>query len=314
MNAYDIDLNLLAAFEVLLAERSVTRAARRLGVTQPAMSNSLRRLRSHLDDALFVRTSDGMAPTPRALTIAPQIIAGLASIRGSINATGFDPKRSAVRFRIGTLDYLEALYLPALLERIVASGPDINLRTERLSTVFEVPQRALETGTLDCALGLFPQPMTPQSSLHSQVLGHDDWVCIARRGHPTFRRRLSLKEYAALKHLAIIYPDADSGAGMVDRHLGSRGFTRKCPLALPHFMTAPFHVAQTDCVTTVPRRMATFYGKILPLQIAEVPVALPPINVGLVWHARVEGDAAHRWLRKMITDAVQSQNVRTAPT
>ena len=304
MNAYDIDLNLLTVFEVLLAERSVTRAARRLGVTQPAMSNSLRRLRKLLDDPVFVRTSDGMSPTPHALTISSQVIAALKSIRESINATGFDPKRSAARFVIGTLDYLEALYLPALLKQLAASGPDIKLRTQRLPTLFEVPQLPLETGTLDCAIGLFPQPMTPQSSLHSLVLGHDDWVCIARRGHSTFRRRLSLKEYAALQHVAVIYPDADSGAGMVDRHLSARGLIRKCPMAVGHFMTAPFHVAQTDCVTTVPRRVADFWCKILPLQVAEVPIALPPINIGLVWHERVEGDSAHRWLRKMIRDAV----------
>jgi DNA-binding transcriptional LysR family regulator len=311
MNANDIDLNLLTAFEVLLAERNVTRAARRLGVTQPAMSNSLRRLRTLLGDPLFVRTSEGMSPTPRALTIGPQIISGLESIRRSINATGFDPKSSAARFAIATLDYLEALYLPALLERMICSGPDIKLRIQRLPTLFEVPQLALETGDLDCALGLFPQPMTPQSSLHSQILGQDDWVCIARRGHPTFRRRLSLKEYATLKHLAIIYPDADIGAGMVDRHLVARGLTRKCPLALPHFITTPFHVARTDCVSTVPRRVAAYYSKILPLQVADVPLELPPINIGLVWHARVEGDVAHRWLRKMITDAVQSQKTVT---
>ncbi|MBS0417878.1 MAG: LysR family transcriptional regulator [Proteobacteria bacterium] len=305
MNDYDIDLNLLTVFEVLLAERSVTRAARRLGVTQPAMSNSLRRLRKLLDDPVFVRTSEGMSPTPRALTIGPQIIAALKGVRESINASGFDPTRSAAHFAVGTLDYLEALYLPALLKQIAGSGPDIQLRVQRLPTLFEVPQPALESGTLDCAIGLFPQPMTPQSSLHSRVLAHDDWVCVARRGHSAFRRRLSLQEYAALRHVAIIYPEANTGAGMVDRYLSAQGLTRNCPLALGHFMTAPFHVAQTDCVTTVPRRVADYFRRILPLQVAEVPIALPPINVGLVWHERVEGDSAHRWLRAMIKEVVQ---------
>lgn len=183
------------------------------------MNNALRRLRSLFGDPLFVHRCEGMSPTPRALGIGPTITAALDSIRSSVSTSAFDPCHSAARFVIGTLDYMEALYFPALVERMGITGSEIKLHIRRLPTLFEVPQRALELGTIDCALGLFPQPMTPQSSLHAQIIGQDDWVCMARRGHPAFRSRLTLRAYAGLRHLRIVYPDANDGRGMVDRHL-----------------------------------------------------------------------------------------------
>jgi DNA-binding transcriptional LysR family regulator len=198
----------------------------------------------------------------------------------------------------------------AVLARSALAAPGVELHFKRLTTLFEVPQGQLESGVLDCAIGLFPQPMTPQSSLHSQILGHDDWVCVARRGHPELRRKLSLKTFAGMQHLSIVYPDVSSGAGMMDRYLAARGLTRNVAAALAHIMTVPFHVARTDCIGTVPRRVALFFSKVLPLQVVEVPPAVQPINIGLVWHARVNGDAAHRWLRQMITDAFQTPTHR----
>jgi DNA-binding transcriptional LysR family regulator len=304
MNVGDIDLNLLVAFEALFAERNVTLAARRLGVTQPAMSNSLRRLRALLDDPVFVRTSEGMTPTPRALALGPPISAALNSIRASVSATGFDPERSATRFSVATLDYLEALYFPKLIDRLSTAAPAVRLDVRRLAAIYEVPQQQLESGAIDCAFGLFPQPMTPQSSLHGQILGEEDWVCVARRGHPTFRRRLSIKAYAGLNHLAVTYPEISGSGGMVDRLLAARGFSRRCAASVPHFTTLAFHVAQSDCVATLPRRLATFFARALPLQIAELPLAGPGSNISLIWHSRVESDPAHRWFRQMIIDSV----------
>ena len=305
MNVGDIDLNLLVAFEALFAERNVTQAARRLGVTQPAMSNSLRRLRVLLDDPVFVRTSEGMTPTPRALALGPPISAALNSIRASVSATGFDPQRSAARFSIATLDYLEALYFPKLIDRLSTMAPSVRLDVRRLAAVYEVPQQQLESGALDCAFGLFPQPMTPQSSLHGQILGQEEWVCIARRGHPSFRRRLSIKAYAGLKHIGVTYPEnGGSGSGMVDRLLAAHGASRSCAANVPHFTTLAFHVAQSDCITTLPRRLATFFARALPLQVAELPIEEPTSHISLIWHSRVEGDPAHRWFRQMIFDAV----------
>jgi DNA-binding transcriptional LysR family regulator len=304
VNIGDVDLNLLVVFEALLAERNVTRAARRLGVTQPAVSNALRRLRALLGDPVFVRTPKGMMPTPRALAVGPAIEAALNGIRTSISFTGFDPRRSAARFTVATLDYLEALYFPPLIHQLESVGPSIQLHVRRLAAIYEVPQQPLASGTIDCAISVFPQPMTPQSHLHSRVLAREEWVCIARRGHPAFRRRLSLKTYAGLKHLGIIYPEAESGSGsgMIDRLLATHGLTRTCPAHLPHFTTLPFHVAQTDCIATLPRRLATLYARVLPLQIAESPLEKPS-DISLVWHARVEADPAHRWFRGMLVDA-----------
>lgn len=301
MNMTEIDCNLLVAFEALLAERNVTRAASRLGVTQPAMSNALRRLRALLDDPVFVRTSEGMTPTPRALAIGPAITTALNGIRTALSATGFDPERSTTRFSVATLDYLEALFFPRLIGKLEAAGPAIHLRVRRLAAIYEVPQQQLESGAIDCAVGPFPQPMTPQSGLLSQVLGDEDWVCVGRRGHPAFRRRMSLKTYAGLRHLAIAFPEPGGGSGMIDRLLAGHGLTRTCPATVPHFLTLPFHVAQTDCIATLPRSLAVLFARALPLQLAECPLP-KPTAISLVWHSRVDGDPAQRWLRKLMAD------------
>lgn len=311
MNTRDFDLNLLVAFEALLAERNVTHAARRLGVTQPAMSNALRRLRGLLDDPVFVRTSEGMTPTPRALAIGPAIAGALNGIRTALSATGFDPRRSSARFSVATLDYLEALYFPRLLAGLEVAGPAIHLRVRRLGAIYEVPQQQLESGGIDCAVGSFPQPMTPQSGLLSEVLAEEDWVCVGRRGHPALRRRLSLKTYAGLRHLAISYPDPGGGSGMIDRLLAAHGLSRTCPATVPHFMALPFYVARTDCIATLPRPLATFFARALPLQLAPAPLPKPSA-VSLVWHSRSEGDPAQRWLRQMIVDAFASRSGRAA--
>ena len=302
VNTADIDLNLLVAFEALLSERNVTRAARRVGVTQPAMSNALRRLRALLEDPVFVRTAEGMAPTPRALALGPPIAAALNGIRTALSASSFDPRRSTARFSVATLDYLEALYFPRLLHLLEAEGPATHLSVRRLAAIYEVPQLQLESGTIDCAVGPFPQPMTPQSGLLSRVLAEEEWVCVGRRGHPAFRSRISLKAYAGLRHLAIRYPDPGAGTGMIDRLLAAHGLTRTCPATVPHFMTLPFHVAQTDCIATLPRPLATLFARALPLQIAEAPLPKPSA-ICLVWHSRADGDPAQGWLRRMIIEA-----------
>ena len=213
-----------------------------------------------------------------------------------------NPLRSAARFTVATLDYLEALYIPRLINQLETVGPSIQLHVRRLAAIYEVPQQPLMSGTIDCAVSLFPQPMTPQSGLHSQVLAREEWVCIARRGHPAFRRRLSAKAYAGLKHLGVIYPEVEGGGGMIDRLLAAQGLTRTCSAWLPHFTTLPFHVAQTDCIATLPRRLANLYARALPLQIAELPLSKPS-DISLLWHARVEADPAHRWFRGMLADA-----------
>lgn len=210
------------------------------------------------------------------------------------------------RFSVATLDYLEALHFPRLLGKIEAAGPAMHLRVRRLPAIYEVPQQQLESGSLDCAVGPFPQPMTPASGLLSQVLAAEQWVCVGRHGHPAFRSRLSLKTFASLKHLAVSYPDPGGGGGMIDRLLAAHGLTRTCPATVSHFMTLAFYVAQTDCIATLPRPLATLLARALPLQLAEAP--LPKATaISLVWHSRVEGDPAQRWLRKMIVEVFASQ-------
>lgn len=298
-----LDLNLLLVFEALYAERSVTRAARRLGVTQPALSNALRRLRTMFDDPLFVRARDGIAPTPRALALGPRVSAALVNVRDAIDETGFDPQRSAGRFTVGTLDYLEALQLPGVVNRLAKAGPAITLNVRRLASIFEVPQQALEAGAIDCALGLFPLPLAPQTGLHAAVLREEAWVCVGRRAHPDFSTPLSLERYLGLTHVAVSYPENDR-AGLIDRQLAALGFRRNCVAVLPHFMTLPFHAATSDCVATLPRSVAAAFASPLGLEVSELPFELPRVSISIAWHERLDRDPAHAWFRTLLIGAL----------
>jgi DNA-binding transcriptional LysR family regulator len=275
----------------------------RHGVTQPAMSNALRRLRDLFDDPLFMRTPEGMAPTPRALELAPTIEAALGSLRGVIKADGFDPGLSRARFTLGTLDYLEALYAPDVVANGQREGPGTTLQIRRLEAIFQLPEAQLAAGAIDCALGLFPQPLAPQAGLHGQVLGEEDWVCVVRRGHPALAEPLTLERYAALRHVGVNYLEAPP-AGMIDRRLSEHGLSRTCAVWTPHISAAPFHAAASDCVATVPRGLAQVLARSLPLEIVELPLPMPSVAVSLVWNARVDRDPSHRWFRALVADSV----------
>jgi len=307
MNIERLDLNLLNVFDVMFHERNVTRAARRLGITQPAVSNALRRLRGLLADPLFIRTPGGMIPTPRAMEIGPAVVAALAGLREAVSVSGFDPTHATTRFSLGALDYLEPLYLPGLVRHLAQSTAGAGISVHPLASIFDLPATQLESGAMDCAVGLFPQPLPPRASLHGKVLFLEDWVCIARRDHPQFAPGISLAEYAALKQVAINLRGNDS-AGLIDRLLAERGLTRQRPIVLPHFSTVPFMVAETDCIATVPRSLAQLFATHLPLQIAETPVPMPEMNISLVWHARTEADAARRWFREAVAEGFGSRN------
>ena len=294
-----IDLNLLAAFEALHVERSVTRAAVRHGVTQPAMSNALRRLRELFEDPLFVRTPDGMMPTRKAAELAPTISAALQSLRGAVGSGPFDPSRSAARFTLGTLDYLEVLYLGRLVGRLAEEAPGVTTNIMRLDTMFELPNRRFESGTLDCALGLFQQPLAPQTGLRGEVLDRDDWVCVSRRGHPALKKRLDLKTYTRLLHIGVSYPDARP-LGIIDRQLAERGLARSCAVITPHFLAAALHAVSSDCVTNLPRRLVEDLARRYPLQYTELPWQMPPLYITLVWTDRTDQEPAHRWFRDLV--------------
>lgn len=297
MNIGGIDLNLLLAFEALIDERHVGRAARRIGLSQPAFSNAIGRLRSRLQDPLFVRTAQGMKPTPRAEQLADPIRSALAQLRQTFEAANsFDPAASTHRFHIGMSDDVE-LRLAPLLSRAMLSG-ELQMQTRRLEWLFTVPEAELRNGTLDLAIGYFPDARYLAPGLVMEPLSQEGNVVIARRGHPLWKRRLTVERFTKLDHAAVIY--RNQLWGLIDNELASRGKRRRLRLALPHCLSLLHAVASSDLVACIQKSVFEEFGKDLNLRSCPEPLGLPPFVLRMVWHRQRNNDPAQVWLRKLI--------------
>jgi len=297
VNIHGIDLNLLLAFESLMDERHVGRAAKRVGLSQPAFSNAIGRLRTRLEDPLFVRTSQGMMPTPRAEHIAGPIRSALAQVRQTLEAPQtFDPSTSAQRFRIGLSDDVELRLVP-LLARSLSSG-DLQMQTRRLDWLFTVPENELRNGTLDLAIGYFPDGRYLSSSFIMETLTEENNVVIARRGHPMWKHKLTLKSFTQLNHAAVMY--RNQPWGLIDNELAARGLRRRLKLALPHCLSILHAVASSDLVACIQESVVKSFGQGLNLRSCPEPLGLPSFALRMVWHRQRNDDPAQLWLRKLI--------------
>ena len=300
MNMNSFDMNLLLVFDALMSERSVTRAGAKVGLSQPAMSNALARLRDQLGDELFFRAKNRMVPTPRALELAPDIEAALHHLRIAVQGREFKPTSSTIRFRIATTDEIELFLLPTLIKKLSVLAPGISVSCIRLQTLFRVPETELQSGAMDFAVGSFPNPAPLESSLFAHTLYEARFVCIARAGHPVAKKRLSLSEFCKLRHVVTFYPGV--GPGLLDRVLAERGQKRDIVLSLPHWLSVPFVVAETDLIASLPYSVARAMSRSLRLRRMKLPVAISPLQTSLVWHTRTHQSPAHRWLRELIID------------
>ncbi|HJQ26934.1 MAG TPA: LysR family transcriptional regulator [Blastocatellia bacterium] len=301
MNLQSLDLNLLLAFEALMIERNVTRAARRLNLSQPAMSNALARLRRTFDDPLLLRTREGLKPTPLAQSLLAPVAAALSQLRAALEKKpAFDPTVSQRTFRLLANDYVEILLLPALLHKLHAAAPTVTIRVDRSSNLFQPPPPAALASLHDLALGFFPDALSLESSTHSEFLWQEKNVCIARRAHASIRGRLTLKQYAAASHVAVFYKS--DGPGVIDTILAQHGYARRVAAFVPHFAGVPFIVASSDLIATVPERLAALLAPMLMLQVLPAPVAIPPFRLAMLWHERNDRDAAHSWLRHLLVE------------
>jgi DNA-binding transcriptional LysR family regulator len=302
MNLSAMDLNLLLAFEALMEERSVTRAARRIGLSQPAMSNALGRLRRTLNDQLLWRSSDGLTPTPAAQALIGPVQAALAQLRAALEEKpAFSPAISQRTFHLLANDYAEIVLLAPLLGGLRATARRVNLRIHRPRSLFSPPSAASLSDSFDLALGFFPDPLSLDPSLHSALLWEEENVCIASARHPAIRGRLTLKQYAAAEHVAVFYKS--QGPGIIDALLAEKGLVRRPAVRVPHFCSVPFIVAETDLIATVPRRLVEHFGRQLKLQVMPTPMAIPPFRLTMLWHMRLHADPAHEWLRNFILEA-----------
>ncbi|HYL77769.1 MAG TPA: LysR family transcriptional regulator [Bryobacteraceae bacterium] len=296
MNISSVNLNLLVAFEALLEERSVSRAAKRAGLSQPAMSNALARLRTMFSDPLFNRAARGIIPTARALELAVPVRAGLAHLRSVFaERPSFDPGASTRGFRLAMTDYAELRVLPALLERMGSASPYLQLLVRRVERIFLPPEADLRAGAFDAAIGFFPEDSALEPGTRSCDLFTEENVCIIRRGNPLLRKRFTLRQFASAAHAAVFYR-AES-RGLIDNILAGHGLRRRLQAVTPHFLTLPFLVAKSDLIAVVPTGLAAHFRRFLPIEIRKLPLLLPPFRMRMMWHEHAEDDPAHKWLR-----------------
>ncbi len=299
MNLQTIDLNLLLVFEAMLSERNVTRAAKRLGLSQPAMSNALTRLRRTFDDPLFLRTTSGMTPTPLAQSLSGPVNAALAQLRAALEEKReFNPAASEQVFHLLANDYVEILLLPAMLQALHKSASRIRLRFHRPRNLFEPPAASALKDSFDLALGFYADTLTLDASIRSEKLWEEKNVCLASQNHSSLRGKVSLRQYAEADHVAVFYKD--EGQGVIDTLLAQKGYARKAVLQVPHFASVPFAVAGSDLIATIPERLGNAFQKQLKLQVLPVPLNLPPFRLAMLWHERFHNDPAHQWLRSLV--------------
>lgn len=284
------DLNLLAVFDALMAERHTGRAGERLGLTQPAVSHALGRLRALAGDPLFVKQARGMTPTPRAEALATVVGPALAALRGSLGVThDFDPATSTRSFVLGASDYAALTLLPGLIARLRQVAPGIDLRM-RPVTPADVGQ-AMRRRQIDLAIG--PLSASPGPVIATPLFS-ERLVLVARRGHPDLTRPLDARRFAELPHL-LVTPQGD-GTGSVDERLREQGLTRRIVLTLAHFGAAPGVIAASDLVAMLPERVARGLGLAAAIEIHDSPLDLPPWVVGVVQPQESGADTGLRWL------------------
>lgn len=289
-----VELKELRLLDALLAERSVTRAAERVGLSQPAASNALARLRKAAGDPLFVRAGRGIEPTTRALSMAPMLAQVLGQIdRAFVGQRRFDPATSTQTFTLAATDFGQMVLLPPLLRVLESEAPGVRIHVVPLGTAF--PMQELESGRLDLLVGSFK---TAPPRLYRQSLFSEGSVSLLRRGHPASKKKLTLEQFAALGHV-LVSPRGETG-GIIDDVLAQHGLARKVVATVPHFLVAVFLVEDTDLVVSLPQRVARHFSRMMPLSIAATPVAMPRVTISQLCHERALKDPAQRWLRSTV--------------
>ncbi len=296
MDLRGVDLNLLVAFDALMAERSVTRAGARIGRTQPAMSAALSRLRALLRDELFVRGPAGLQPTPRALDLAEPLGHALAEIQRTLEFThAFDPRTSALTFNLGLSEHPTFVLLPHLAKVLQEVAPTITSRVRSFTAIGEAVAM-LDTGEADLTIGV------PQAAVSGRILTRplfeERFVCIVRVGHPAARAPLDLQAFLGLPHV-LASPEGE-GVGYVDAGLAKLGLKRRVALTLPYIHAVPALIARTDMISTMIAGAVTASGHANELCVFDPPLDLDTVPFVMSWHRRNHAHPAQRWLRDCI--------------
>lgn len=293
-----VDLQLLRLLCGLVETRSVSRAADLLGVTQPAASYLLGRLRTELGDPLFLKTNKGMAPTPRTLAIYQDVRRGLDVLDSALRPTGFDPAQSDRSFRLAMSDIGEMVFLPPILQRLQAIAPHVTIEMIQVP-LLQLP-RALDFGDIDFGIGNLPEICSDTSYV---TAFREHYVCLLRRQHRTIRKTLTRKLFEEADHIIVSSPF--TGHHSVERSLLERGIRRKPTLKIPNYTSVPNVVAETDLLVIAPSRVARAFETTHGLQSLPLPVRVPPFDVRIHWSARHETNDGHRWMRDILSNTLR---------
>jgi DNA-binding transcriptional LysR family regulator len=296
MELKNLDLNLLLVFHQLLAERRVSKVAESLGMTQPGVSNALKRLRVVLGDELFVRTAKGMEPTPYAAQLSEPIGYALSTIFDSLNeGVRFDPTTSDRKFKIGMTDIGEVYFLPGLMAALREQAPDVTVSTVRNTAVNL--QDEMEAGHIDMAIGLLPQL---KSGYFQRNLFRQRYVCMFRKGHELDKASISVEEFERAEHVVVV--SGGTGHAIVDQTIERLGIDRRVSLTVPHFVAVGHILSASSMIATVPERYAMACVKPFGLKYVTHPLSLPEVSINIFWHARFNKEPANQWLRRLIFD------------
>ncbi len=307
-NFRTLDLNLLRVFDEVMAERSLTRAARNLSLTQPAVSNALRRLREALGDELVQRSGQGMAPTPRAVAIWPAVREALRQLQESLIPNAFVPAEATLTFVLAMADATAASLIPGLNDTLEQEAPGVALRVVPLTT--RDPRRLLDEQACDLAVGYFPS-VVPDLTARAQSgepapflfqrLYDGEYVCVMRKDHPLASGPLTLNRYCAARHMLVSF--SGRAYGFIDESLAALGRERRVVLTVNQFFTAGRVVANSNLLTVLPRHFVHVTGIAEQLALRTLPFKVSPVNVDALWHHRSQQRSEHVWLRQAVVRA-----------
>ncbi|MDX1459126.1 MAG: LysR substrate-binding domain-containing protein [Marinobacter sp.] len=297
LNLRSVDLNLLPVFAAVVEERQLSRAADRLGMSQPAVSAALQRLRLTVDDPLFIRQRSGLQPTPRAESLYEQVQAGLEKLVVALDPTpSFDPTIAERTFRIIAVDYLESLGVGPLMARLREESQTIGVR---ILPQAEGWQQWLLAAEADFA---FDTQLPEDGRLAGQLVGTEELAVVARRGHPDITGALSLEQFLAAEH--VVLPERERRTLPLDQILGKPGWNRRIGAHVVQYSSLLSVAGSSDLIATVPKRLAHRLAPFLSLQVLPFPVPVSPVAVYLIWPEAMAKDPAHQWFKQRLLAAL----------
>ena len=294
MNIALVDLNLLIVFDAVMREKHVTRAAKRIGMTQPAVSNALNRLRYIAKDDLFVRSPTGVVPTTRALELSPPIRQAINLVENAFDPATFDPKSSSDEFNIAISNYTASILFPKLAEVLEKEAPNINVRSKQLGDVDLLKE--LEAANIDFVIA--GQQLQETENFISHHLYDEDFVCVIRKGHPLAKKKqLTIKEFSQSKHLMVT--TTGKAFGFVDYLLEAKGLKRRVALTVNQFLVAPSIIRQSNMILTVSKRVSERF-RLDSVKVFPLPLLSKPLSLKIIWHKRTDTNSGNKWMRDKI--------------